>query len=101
MNGTVVLRQLDTRSADTPDASENEGDAAARVADDEIERRDKEDAERRRDIEREALLRELQNQNETLRNNSGLRLIVSSKARALRHQARDRIAEIERALKEM
>lgn len=84
-----------------PDASENAGDDAARIADYEIERRDKEDAERRRDIEREALLRELQNQNETLRNNSGLRLVVSSKARALRHAARDRIAEIERALKEM
>lgn len=82
-------------------AAENAGDAAARIADDEIERRDKEDAERRRDIEREALLRELQSQNETMRNNSGLRLVVSSKARALRHQARDRIAEIERALKEM
>ena len=76
-------------------------DAAGTIADYEIERREKEDAERRRDIEREALLRELQNQNETIRNNSAIRLLVSPKARALRRAARDRIAEIERALKEL
>ena len=35
-------------------------EAATLIADYEIERREKEDAERRRDIEREALLRELQ-----------------------------------------
>ena len=86
-------------SSDLMQSASNE--AATLIADYEIERREKEDAERRRDIEREALLRELQNQNETIRNNSGLRLIVSSKARALRHQARDRIAEIEKALKDL
>ena len=84
-------------AAPSQDASSDE----ARIADYEIERREREDAERRRDIEREALLRELQNQNETLRNNSGVRLLVSSKARALHKAARDRIVEIERALKNM
>ena len=84
-------------AASSQDASSDE----ARIADYEIERREREDAERRRDIEREALLRELQNQNETLRNNSGVRLLVSSKARALHKAARDRIVEIERALKNM
>ena len=84
-----------------PAADTTVSEEAARIADYEIERREREDAERRRDIEREALLRELQNQNETIRNNSALRLLVSSKARALRRQARDRIAEIERALKDL
>ena len=82
-------------------ASQDTPSDEARIADYEIERREREDAERRRDIEREALLRELQNQNETLRNNSGVRLLVSSKARALRKAAHDRIVEIERALKNM
>ena len=88
--------------AASSDLMQNASDEAATlIADYEIERREREDAERRRDIEREALLRELQNQNETIRNNSGLRLIVSSRARALRRQARDRITEIERALKDL
>ena len=84
-------------AASSQDAPSDE----ARIADYEIERREREDAERRRDIEREALLRELQNQNETIRNTSGMRLLVSSKARALRRAARDRIVEIERALKDL
>ena len=97
----AIRAAMETTERNAPDAAQGNADDAARIADFEIERREREDAERRRDIEREALLRELQNQNETIRNNSALRLLVSSKARALRRQARDRIAEIERALKEL
>ena len=110
--GTLDRDQLETMRVPTggrgsdgalrQNPRQNESGAAAdMIADYEIERREKEDAERRRDIEREALLRELQNQNETIRTNSALRLLVSPKARALRRSARDRIAEIERALKEL
>ena len=97
----AIRAAMENGRTTAPDGAQSDSSDAERIADYEIERREREDAERRRDIEREALLRELQNQNETLRNNSGLRLIVSSRARALRHTARERIAEIEKALKNM
>ena len=96
----AAIRAAAGQNAGTTPSQDTPSDEA-RIADYEIERREREDAERRRDIEREALLRELQNQNETIRNNAGVRLLVSPKARALRRAARDRIVEIERALKDL